>query len=241
MRCADSSSFFPLFDTYVYKLVNSIAAIRHTTLAVLQGFAEDGVRYLELRTTPRVVQEASISKSVYVSTVLDAIDEFSKSDNSTMTTNLILSIDRRQSLDEATTTVELARTLRDRGKRIVGIDLCGNPARGPIIHLEPAFKLAQQFGLGITLHFAEIAASASEEELTALLSWKPGRLGHVIQVSPKIQEQIVDAGMGVELCLSCNVLAQLTVGGYASHHFGTWRSSGCPVALSVSLADGESS
>lgn len=229
---ADEASFFPLFDRFVYRLVDSIASITYTTRAVLHDFSRDGVRYLELRTTPRTIKQASISEDVYIATVLNAIDDFESETNSLMPTYLILSIDRRQELKQAMSTVEMAIRLRDEGHKIIGIDLCGNPAH-PMIDLEPAFNRAKAGGLKIALHYAEIPASSSRRELETLLSYEPDRLGHVIHVPEDLRAEIARRRIGVELCLSCNVLAQMTQGGFEGHHLKEWRHTGSPVALSV--------
>ncbi|KAI5211744.1 hypothetical protein AUEXF2481DRAFT_29772 [Aureobasidium subglaciale EXF-2481] len=225
----DVVSFFPIFDKYIYSLVSDEESIRFATTTVLEEFREDGVRYLELRTTPRAVPAARISKDDYIAIVLKAMADFRMS-NDSLHVKLILSIDRKNTLDEAFEVVQLALKYRRLG--VVGVDLCGNPARRPISHLKPAFIEANTQGLAITLHFAEIAQPDSDE-LEELLAWNPQRIGHVIHVPKELRKSIGDQRLGLELCLSCNVLANLSEGGYASHHFGEWWSAGAPIALST--------
>ena len=74
-------SFFPLFSSYIYHLVDDLPALRHTTLSVLRDFARDGVVYLELRTTPRALPKSGISKAGYVGAILDVIREFEDDDD----------------------------------------------------------------------------------------------------------------------------------------------------------------
>ncbi len=212
--------------------------MRYTTLSVLHDFAADGVVYLELRTTPRALHSPSgtLSKAQYVQTVLDAIRGF-EAGGGRLRTRLILSVDRRNSLAEALEVVELCRAFQPHG--VVGIDLCGDPQRAGIEALAPAFASARKIaGLGLTLHFAEVACSATDEELRLLLSWQPDRIGHVIHVGGEIRQAIVDrGGMGLELCLSCNVHAKMVSGGFETHHFGDWwKVDGCVVVLCVSPA-----
>ncbi|KAK3340871.1 hypothetical protein B0H65DRAFT_274076 [Neurospora tetraspora] len=222
----DLKTFFPLFSSYIYHLVSDIWALRHTTLSVLSDFAADGVVYLELRTTPRAMPQAGLTKAQYVATILSAITEFESDPNNTsqLKTKLILSIDRRNTLPEAYEVLALCRQFAGQGG-VVGIDLCGDPARGPIDIFGPVFEEAKRTlpNLGITLHFAEAEASGTEEELLTLLSWRPDRIGHVIHLNEKIREEVKRrGGMGLELCLSCNVHAGMICGGFESHHFGEW-------------------
>jgi adenosine deaminase len=227
--------FFPLFDSYIYELCSTLDAVKYSTLQVLRDFKNDGVCYLELRTTPRERASESITKALYVTTVLDSIDQFLQNENDgAMSVSLILSIDRRNTPVQALDTVDLAIKYRERG--VVGIDLCGNPTKGDVASFREAMAVARSAGLKITLHFAEVPESSTRIELEILLSYHPDRLGHVINVPSDICRQIAEAGIGLELCLSCNVHAKLVPGGggFADHHFGYWRDKGCPITLCVS-------
>lgn len=148
-----------------------------------------------------------------------------------MSTFLILSVDRRNTEAEALEVVDLAIKYRSRG--VVAVDLCGDPSKGDVSIFRTAFAKAKRHGLRLTLHFAEVPASSCEEELVTLLSYEPERLGHVIHVSDAIKEEIIARELGLELCLSCNVLAKLTPDGFPGHHFGFWRHKGCPLILCV--------
>ena len=120
---------------------------------------------------------------------------------------------------------------------VVGIDLCENPARGNVEIFTPAFRRAKSEGLRITVHFAEIWASATQLELETILSWEPDRLGHVIRTCEEIEDTIKNRSIGLELCLSCNVKTKMSDDGFSQHHFRKWRTTSCPIALSVRLPD----
>ena len=79
-----------------------------------------------------------------------------------------------------------------------------------------------------------MAAAGSDGELWTLMGYEPDRIGHVIHVSEEVKREIIRRGVGLELCLSCNVLGKLIEGGVGGHHFGWWRGRGCPIALCVS-------
>lgn len=180
--------FFPLFSKYIYTLLNTAKTTRQSTLDVLRNFQNDGVVYLELRTTPRAIS-AEITKSDYVALVLETINHFN-SQSPTMVTKLILSIDRRNSTEEANEVIDLALQFRDQG--VVGVDLCGNPAAHDISIFRPAFSRAKAAGLGVTLHFGEVKPAAKDGELEELLSWQPDRIGHVIYVPGSAPSQPQD-------------------------------------------------
>lgn len=226
-------SFFPLFSSYIYNLVTDEESVRYTTKSVLTDFINDGICYLELRTTPRGTPHLSAEQ--YIATLVDTISQF-ESENPQLHTRLILSIDRRHTPEQANSTLELALKYRSQG--VVGLDLCGDPTarpNGEISVFTPVFKEAKQKGLSITVHFAEAEASGSKAELNTLLSWEPGRLGHVIWEDEEIKTEIAKRGLCLELCLSCNVKADMVLGGFEGHHFGHWRGvEGPKISLSVS-------
>ncbi|RDW94649.1 hypothetical protein BP5796_00412 [Coleophoma crateriformis] len=172
---------------------------------------------------------AGLSKEGYVETVLKCIADSNNAPNSSMTTGLILSIDRRNDVDTAIAVVDLAVQYRDQG--VVGIDLCGDPCVGDVSIFEPAFTKAKANNLPITIHFAEAPFSSTEVELRKLLEYQPDRIGHVINVPADIKEEIVKRKLGLELCLSCNVHAKMITGSYGDHHFGWWKDTGCPITL----------
>ncbi|CZT04079.1 probable adenosine deaminase [Rhynchosporium agropyri] len=227
----DLETFFPLFSRYIYELCNDQDSLIQTTNSVLSSFSSDGVVYLELRTTPRAIPSANITKDDYIRTILTCINTHSLTPGTTMKTNLIISIDRRNTLATALEVVSLALKYRSSG--VVGIDLCGDPSIGDISIFAPAFKLAREANFPITIHFAELPASSTPEELRILLEYMPQRIGHVINVPDDIKEEIVKRKLGLELCLSCNVNAKMIAGSFGDHHFGWWSEKGCPIALST--------
>ncbi|MCJ1260298.1 hypothetical protein MMC22_000158 [Lobaria immixta] len=181
-------------------------SIKFSTTSVLQDFRDDGVIYLELRTTPREIPSRDITKDDYVSSVLDCIKDFGKEK---MSTYLILSVDRRNTEIEAMEVVDLAVKYKSRG--VVAVDLCGDPSQGRVSLFRAAFAKAKHHGLKLTLHFAEVPSSSVEEELMTLLSYKPERIGHTDDVgvfcSPLSNEYLLAAehfnlghGELVEIC-----------------------------------------
>lgn len=204
---------------------------RYSTKAVLHDFQADGVVYLELRTTPRAIPDRGITKDDYVKAVLNILNAWNRDNTNTLRAYLILSVDRRNTVAQAEEVVDLCIKYSSTG--VVGIDLCGDPAKGDVRIFTDSFARAKAAGLKMTLHFAEAEISASDSELKTLLSWKPDRLGHVIHVKEEYCKVIERENIGVELCLSCNVHARMITGTYSDHHFGMWRLTNVPVALSV--------
>lgn len=115
-------SFFRLFPP-IYALTSNPKSLREAARAVLAQFL-DGEHpqctYLELRSTPR--ETPAMSRLDYVRSVLDEVERYPKEQAA-----LIVSLDRRMSDDEMKECVQVAKQLKAEGRRVVGIDLCGDP------------------------------------------------------------------------------------------------------------------
>ncbi|KAI6000936.1 Metallo-dependent hydrolase [Pisolithus marmoratus] len=182
------SEFFPLFRA-IYAITSTPSALSRVTRDVLDSFLKahsdppagftykpaPECNYIELRTTPRAT--AHMSRYTYLTTVLDEVEKFS-ADRAA----LIVSIDRRMSEADAKECVDLAIALQAAGRRVVGLDLCGDPRKGDVATFEKHFKRGKDAGLGITLHIAETKENTIAESL-ALLDWRPDRLGHATFLS----------------------------------------------------------
>ncbi len=125
---------FELFPA-IYALTSTPSSLKRATRAVLSHFLDPpplptsgsgsgsglaAVVYIELRTTPR--ETLHMSRRVYLETVLDEIETRSPD-----AAALIVSLDRRMTPDVAREVLELAVQLRREGRRVVGVDLCGDP------------------------------------------------------------------------------------------------------------------
>lgn len=242
-------TFFGIFNSYIYKLLDDVVSIREAVLAVVDDFEQDGVVYLELRTTPRSIIAGNIDRRTYVRTVLAALEErvnLSATDSS-IEVHLILSVDRTMTVAEAEEVLDLAIAFGPGSQHhiarqqrqgqssplVLGLDLCGNPMKGDVSTFSEIFIRAKDAGLRTTVHCAEVERSSTDAELYAILSWKPHRLGHVINVSSKVKEKIKDQGPALELCLSCNMITGMVKGTYAEHHLGQWLKEKNYLALST--------
>ena len=116
--------FFTLFPA-IYALTSTRAALRRATRGVLSHFLDGAsggaVAYLELRTTPRETPGV-MTRREYLEAVLDEVETRAPD-----AAALIVSLDRRMERVVAQEVLELAVQLRREGRRVVGVDLCGDP------------------------------------------------------------------------------------------------------------------
>ncbi|XP_064619638.1 adenosine deaminase-like protein [Lineus longissimus] len=228
-----------LDDCFVMlKLIHTITtdaeAAYLITCDIIHEFAEDNVKYLELRSTPRDIEESGLTKRAYIESVLKAIKDC-ESEGVDCIVRLLLSIDRRKGTEEALKVVNLAAEYRDKsGGLIVGIDLSGDPKVGDARDYIPVLKEAQNQGLKLALHLAE--CFNLNDETTAILDLVPERIGHGTFLRPEdggsqeIVDQMVKHHIPLELCLTSNIIAQ-TVKTFDIHHFKRWYEIGHPCII----------
>ncbi|KAG2338815.1 Metallo-dependent hydrolase [Suillus weaverae] len=180
------SDFFSLFPA-IYALTSTPEAVATVTRAVLQSFLNptgDGAEspqcaYLELRTTPRATTH--MTRERCLTAVLDEIEMYPATQAA-----LIVSVDRRMSDFDVEECVSLAIEMKNRGRRIVGIDVCGDPRSGDMQSFTQHLSRAKGAGLGLTVHIAECTVNTTEDSL-ALLSCHPDRLGHATHLSDELK------------------------------------------------------
>ncbi|KAL5485736.1 hypothetical protein ACEPAI_6777 [Sanghuangporus weigelae] len=216
--------FFGLF-TAIYALTSTRDNLALATHAVLSDFLHGSDRqctYLELRSTPRATPH--MNRMQYVETVLDEVEKFPENEAA-----YILSIDRKMHPDIAAECISIAIAFKELGRRIVGVDLCGDPMAGDVNLFSEFFQRARAVGLGMTLHVAETESNTPEETLQ-LLSLKPDRLGHATYLNEEAKKFVFDNKIAIEICLTSNILSK-TVKSLEDHHVNHHFSLNHPVAI----------
>lgn len=218
--------FFGAFQNDIYKVTDNPEAVSDVTNSVLQAFEEDGCIYLELRTTPR--SSEFMDKEQYLDTVLKAIESY---DQTNMRVRLLVSVDWKHSTEEALAIIDLAQ--KQRGRGVVGIDVCGNPAKSHDYQkLVPALEKArEEYGMKVTVHFSEIKAQGPylNGQLSGL---KPDRLGHATFLTNSAQQQVIRNKLPIEICITSNVLGK-TVRSVEEHHLRWAVKNEVPVLIST--------
>ncbi|KAG2135138.1 Metallo-dependent hydrolase [Suillus clintonianus] len=234
--------FFPLFPA-IYALTSTPEAVAISTRAVLQSFlnpASDGAEnpqcaYLELRTTPRATKY--MMRERYLTVVLDEIEMYPATQAA-----LIVSVDRRMSDLDVEECVRLAIEMKNNGRRVVGIDVCGNPRKGDMQPFTRHLSRAKGAGLGLTVHIAESTENTTEDSL-ALLSCRPDRLGHATFLSDELKAlffadipqpgtecSLLSECPCIEICLSSNLLCK-TVASLDAHHIRYYLKNDHPIVI----------
>ncbi|KAM7265591.1 hypothetical protein ACFE04_003274 [Oxalis oulophora] len=231
---------FKLFGL-IHILITDHATVTRITKEVVEDFASENVVYLELRTTPKKNDSIGMSKRSYMEAVVEGLRSVSKVDvdftshtlgdknplSSSLTNGgisngtikkkiyirLLLSIDRRETLESAMETVKLAIEMKSLG--VVGIDLSGNPIVGDWLTFLPALKFAREQGLYVTLHCGEVA---NRKEIQTMLDFLPDRIGHACCLDEEEFRTLKSFEIPVEICLTSNIRTE-TISSLDVHHF----------------------
>ncbi|XP_074737028.1 N6-Methyl-AMP deaminase isoform X2 [Strix uralensis] len=197
---------FQMFQI-IYQITTRTEDILLITKDIIKEFAADGVKYLELRSTPREEKSTGMTKRMYVETVLEGIKQC-KEEGLDIDVRLLIAINRRSGPVVAKQTVKLAEEfLLSTDGVVVGLDLSGDPT-----------------------------IPNQEEETKILLGLPPDRIGHgtFLNSATAGSEELVPLvrqnHIPIELCMTSNIKTQ-TVPSCDKHHFGYWYNMGHPAVL----------
>ncbi|KAL3320741.1 hypothetical protein Ciccas_000578 [Cichlidogyrus casuarinus] len=234
---------FKLFGI-IHKILQKHHLIEKSIAHVIEKFTEDGVFYLELRSTLREMENSS--KLDYLIMILQSINDHHLVQNGRILVNFLVSIDRARGVDCGHDSIEALKKCQllrpDIAKRIVGVDLSGNPHVGNLMEYASLLNSVRDLGLKTTVHFAEIE-DIHEEWLCFLLEHIPDRIGHATALltsseddSKKVSEVVAivrERKIPIEACLTSNIKCQ-SVLNYQDHHFHKWFQMLHPIFLCVS-------
>jgi adenosine deaminase len=133
---------------------------------------------------------------------------------------------RDEGPDSAVTQVR--RLLRHKST-LAGVDLAGNEAGYPAALFAPAFRLARECGLPVTIHAGEAAGPQSVWDALRLA---PRRIGHGVRSAedPWLLEHLAASGVTLEVAITSNVQTG-AARARAHHQLATLVTAGVRVAL----------
>lgn len=254
-----SNALAKCFDYFakVAKVVTNLETLKETTLHVFDTFAAENCMYFEMRTSPKTFPTASggtTSKKEYLQTINAAIEQFKtyaqERFGSVMEIRILLSVDRGKisSKDDALAQIDDIRELcKDVGSYVVGIDICGNPAKPSVVpHLIPALLERKDafLKLPITFHTAEIKDDVEAALiLDSMQDLNIRRLGHCCFLSDAHRQRVLAGGfhkdgaaVGIELCPTSNLVTR-ELSDLKQHHFPDWWNKSDKVLLSINTDD----
>ena len=218
----DLDECFAIFPI-IHEIIETEDDLLRATQAVIDNFYKNGVRALELRTTPKGVGFDEKIKRLtrlfkFAETYSKNLDDFKLS--------WIISINREKSLEEAFENLKLA-TNPKLTPYVVALDFCGNPSVSNFSNFREVFHTARQRGLKITLHCAELD---TPEETDEIIEFKPDRLGHAAVLNKDQIDKILEYKIPVEVCLSSNIMTK-ACSSALDHPVSVWLEKSHPFSM----------
>jgi len=218
---------------YLAKIENATALVRtlddwrRVTTEAIDDAASDGLAALELRFSPQFIAATTgLEADDVIGTVSDAVGEAVAGTGLPIEVGLIGIVVRDEGPDSAVTQVR--RLLRHQSA-LVGADLAGDEAGYPAALFAPAFRLARDAGLAVTIHAGEAAGPQSVWDALRLA---PQRIGHGVRSAedPRLLAHLAEAGVTLEVAITSNVQTG-AARSRAHHQLATLIQAGVRVAL----------
>jgi adenosine deaminase len=218
---------------YLAKIENATALVRtlddwrRVTMEAVSDACSDGLTALELRFSPQFIAGMTgLDADDVIDAVGDAVSDAVSGLGLPIEVGLIGIVVRDEGPDSAVTQVR--RLLRHQ-RALVGADLAGDEAGYPAALFAPAFRLAHDQGLAVTIHAGEAAGPRSVWDALRL---EPQRIGHGVRSAedPRLLARLAASGVTLEVAITSNVQTGAAPG-RAQHQLATLVAAGVPVAL----------
>lgn len=202
---------------------------RRLVEAVLTKSAADGVIYTELFLAPDLCGDGSAGAwNEYLAAMTTGAENAEAAHG--ITTRFIPTAIRHFGPERATNAARL--TADTKGKFVTGFGMGGEERFGHLSDFAPAYAIAAEAGLGLTVHAGEICGA---ESVTAALDHLPvTRIGHGVRAieAPKLVKRLAAEGIVLEV----NPGSNLSLGvfpDWVSHPVKRLRDAGVAVTLST--------
>jgi adenosine deaminase len=182
-------------------LMQTESAIERIAYELAQDAAAENVRYMEVRFCPALNMRAGLSGEAVVEAALSGLRRAEAEID--IDTGVIVCGLRNLPVQTSIEMAELAVAFRDRG--VVAYDLAGAERGHPPIDHQPAFRIAADANMAITIHAGEAFGPRSIHQ--AIHACNARRIGHGTRLfeDPDLMRFVNDFRIPLEICLTSNV------------------------------------
>ena len=214
---------------YLAKIENATALVRtlddwrRVAAEAVHDAAVDGLAAVELRFSPQFIAGMT---GLDADDVIDAVSDAAAGTGLPIEVGLIGIVVRDEGPDSAV--AQVRRLLRHQGA-LVGVDLAGDEAGYPAPLFAPAFRLAREVGLALTIHAGE---AAGPQSVWDALTLNPQRIGHGVRSAedPRLLAHLAEASLTLEVAITSNVQTGAAKS-RVQHQLATLVKAGVRVAL----------
>ena len=209
-----------------YAVLQTPEALERAAYECAINNARVGVRYLEARAAPTLHTRRGLTVAEVLVALRRGLDGAARETG--IGVGLIVCLTRDMRLDEAMAVCRTALAQADQG--VVGLDLAGDEQLFAATPFAPAFQLAREAGLGVTVHAGELGDPDAVREAVVVLGAQ--RVGHGLGAARDLEllTLLRDRQVALEVFPISNVIT----GGAASlrtHPLWSFLQAGVPVSL----------
>jgi adenosine deaminase len=196
----DLVDYLARFDVTL-ALMQTEDAIERIAYELAEDGAAENVRYMEVRFCPALNMQGGLSGEAVVEAALRGLKR-AESDHDISTGVIVCGL-RNLPVQTSIDMAELAVAYRNRG--VVAFDLAGAERGHPPIDHQPAFHIAADANLAITIHAGEAFGPASIHQ--AIHGCNARRIGHGTRLYEDVELMrfVNDFRIPLEICLTSNV------------------------------------
>lgn len=206
-RCRDQAELLEAFAVPV-ALLQDRDALEAAAAELIEDVAEDGTRYVEVRFAPVSHTRGGLSIEEVIAAVAAGV-RAAPAAARPVTVRLIVIAMRTDPPERSLEVARAAVAAAEAGLGLGGFDVAGLEAAAPSLepHL-PAFRLARDGGLGLSVHAGEWGGARM---VRAALAVDPDRIAHGGPAidDPALVAELIDRGIPLDLCPTSNVQAAL--------------------------------
>jgi adenosine deaminase len=205
------------FDIFsiIHKVVRTRNHVQRLVHEMVEDALVDNVIYLEIRTTPRVLDDYDKGKddllgalAYYIDGVIEAVEKAERFFEFKVEVRILVSLDRGNKVPFHVSTLDLVRRYHLAGnKYIVGVDVSGDPSKHDISPLIPLLQELRRDTNGqvkISFHVGEVMNVRETNRVLDDLS--PDRLGHACVLSHSSVEKVLEKKIPIEICPTSNAM-----------------------------------
>jgi adenosine deaminase len=187
-------------------LMQTETSIERIAYELAEDAAAENVRYMEVRFCPALNTRGGVPEDVVVEAALRGLQR-AEADHDIDTAVIICGL-RNLPTQVSIAMAELAVAFRHRG--VVAFDLAGAERGHPPIDHQPAFQIAADANLAVTIHAGEAFGPASIHQ--AVHACHAQRIGHATRLweDRDLMRFLNDFRIPLEICLTSNVQTRAT-------------------------------
>jgi adenosine deaminase len=219
--------FLDFLDTYdaATSVIRTGEDYRDIVYEYLVKCAAEGAIYVELTASADHASQVGLFDDEHLAALAQGIDDARAETG--IEARIVMSCVRHFGAEKAR---EVARrTVGGPHPYVTGFGMGGDEAGFPPEAFAPAFEIAREAGLGLTVHAGEWAGP---ESVRGGLALGVSRIGHGVRASedPELVAELAERGTVLEVCPTSNVALGLYPS-YEEHPLPALRAAGVPVTL----------